>query len=116
MSESRLIYLASPYSHPSRAVRAARFDAACMAAARLVADGAMVFSPIAHTHPILLCGGLPTDWTHWERFDHRMIAACDEMAVLMLVGWRQSTGVQAEIRIAGELGKPIRYLGDGGGA
>ena len=36
---------------------------------------------------------------------------CDEVVVLMLEGWRKSAGVQAEIRFAAELKKPIRYLG-----
>ncbi|MBX3452499.1 MAG: DUF1937 family protein [Planctomycetaceae bacterium] len=38
------------------------------------------------------------------------MARCDEVVVLTLDGWRESAGVQAEIRIAGELGKPVRYL------
>jgi hypothetical protein len=29
--------------------------------------------------------------------------------VLMLDGWRESIGVQAEIAIANELGKPVTY-------
>jgi hypothetical protein len=28
----------------------------------------------------------------------------------MLDGWQESIGVQAEIRMAKELGKPVRYL------
>jgi hypothetical protein len=28
----------------------------------------------------------------------------------MLAGWQESVGVQAEIRIARDLGKPVRYL------
>jgi hypothetical protein len=28
----------------------------------------------------------------------------------MIDGWRESVGVQAEIQIAGECGKPVRYL------
>jgi hypothetical protein len=109
--EPRLIYLASPYTHPSPAVRAARFDAACLAAARLIAGGDMVFSPIAHTHPILVRGRLPSGWDYWERFDRRMIAASDEVAVLTLEGWEKSTGIRAEIQITSELGKPVWFLG-----
>jgi len=30
--------------------------------------------------------------------------------LLMLDGWRESEGVQVDIRIPGELGKPVRYL------
>ncbi len=32
------------------------------------------------------------------------------VVVLMLAGWEASVGVQAEIQIAQELGKPIAYL------
>ena len=104
-----MIYLASPYSHPVAAVREARFKAACRAAARLMQDGEVVFSPIAHSHPIAAFG-LPVDWLFWERFDGGQLVHADEIAVLMLDGWRESRGVQAEIRLATDLGKPVRYL------
>jgi hypothetical protein len=104
-----MIYLASPYSHPDPTVREQRFRAACLAAAQLVSAGHIVFSPIAHGHPIALCG-LPTDWRFWEPFDRHLLARCDEVVVLMLDGWETSVGVREEIRIARELGKPVRYL------
>jgi nucleoside 2-deoxyribosyltransferase len=109
-----MIYLASPYSHPDAAVREQRFRSACQAAARLMRNGEVVFSPIAHGHPIAL-HGLPTDWRFWERHDREQLNRCDEVVVLTLDGWRESEGVQAEIRIAGELGKPVRYLMPDGG-
>jgi nucleoside 2-deoxyribosyltransferase len=104
-----MIYLASPYSHPDAIVRERRFRAACSAAARLIRSGEIVFSPVAHCHAIALCG-VPTDWRFWERHDRRFLEFCDEVVVLMLDGWRESVGVQAEIEIAEELGKPVRYL------
>lgn len=104
-----MIYLASPYSHPDAMIRRQRFHAACRVAANLLASGMAVFSPIVHGHP-LVRHGLPTDWSFWERFDRDHITRCDEVVVLMLDGWRDSVGVAAEIRIAGELGKPVRYL------
>jgi len=54
--------------------------------------------------------GLPTDWAFWQHVDREHLERCDEMVVLMLDGWEESAGVQAEIRIARELGKPVRYL------
>lgn len=104
-----MIYLASPYSHPEVAVREQRFRDACRAFATLLASGLTVFSPIVHGHPLVDLG-LPTDWPFWERFDREHLARCDEVVVLMLDGWRESVGVAAEIRIARELGKPVRYL------
>ena len=107
-----MIYLASPYSHPDPVVRHARFRAACRAAASLLRAGHAVFSPIAHSHP-LVEHGLPTQWGFWERFGREHLERCDEVVVLMLDGWRESVGVQAEVRIAVELGKPVWYTARG---
>lgn len=104
-----MIYLARPYSHPDPAVRQERFAAACRAAAELIRRGHVVFSPVAHSHAIAQ-HGLPLDWRFWSRHDRRYLEACDEVAVLMLDGWRESVGVRAEIAIARELDKPVRYL------
>ena len=101
--------MASPYSHPDPAVREQRFRAACQAAVALLHAGRVVFSPIAHSHP-LAQHGLPGNWQFWERYDRAFLERCDEVVVLMLDGWQESVGVQAEIRIARELGKPVRYL------
>ena len=69
-----IIYLASPYTHPNFNVELERFETICIVAARLMRDGVLVFSPIAHTHPISLLGYLPKDWDYWQRFDHAMRA------------------------------------------
>ncbi|HXH21718.1 MAG TPA: DUF1937 family protein [Dehalococcoidia bacterium] len=105
-----MIYLASPYSHPDPAVRERRFRTACRLAAAFLRAGMLVFSPIAHSHPLVEFG-LPTDWRFWERYDRAHLERCDEVVVLMMDGWKESAGVQAEVRIARELGKPVRFLG-----
>jgi hypothetical protein len=104
-----MIYLASPYSSPDPAVREARFRAACKATAALLRAGEFVFSPIVHSHP-LVAFDLPTEFGFWASIDREHLARCDEVAVLMLDGWAQSVGVREELRIARELGKPVRLL------
>ncbi len=104
-----MIYLASPYSHPDPAVREQRFHAACRAAVSLLLAGQPVFSPIAHSHP-LVDHGLPGDWSFWQRYDREMLARCDEVVVLALDGWETRVGVREEIGLARELGKLVRYL------
>jgi hypothetical protein len=104
-----MIYVASPYSHSDATVREDRFRAACQAAAALLRAGRCVFSPIAHSHP-LVDFGLPTDWEFWQRYNVEHLQRCEELMVLTLDGWRESIGVQAEIRIAGEMGTPVSYL------
>ncbi len=109
-----MIYLASPYSHDDPAIREQRFHAVCRETAELMRRGNVVFSPIVHGHP-LVGHGLPTDWPFWERFDREHLRRCNELVVLTLDGWRESVGVAAEIRIASDLGKPVRYLAPEGG-
>lgn len=104
-----MIYLASPYSHPDAFVREQQFQIACRVAAELMRSGRIVYSPVAHSHPIAL-HGLPTEWSYWERADRRFLEISDEVVVLTLDGWRDSEGVQMEIQIALELSKPVSYL------
>ena len=107
---SELIYIASPYSHGSFDVRTDRFESVCEYAGKLMRAGLVVYSPIAHSHPIARRCGLPTDWKYWEKFDHAMITRCTSMRVLMLPGWEESTGVTAEIQIAQALGLEVEYV------
>lgn len=102
-------YLASPYTSPHPEVREQRYRAACRATAALIRAGAVVFSPICHSHA-LAEHGLPNQWSFWERFDRAYLERCDLLVVLMLDGWKTSVGVQAEIAIARQLGKPVSYL------
>jgi Domain of unknown function (DUF1937) len=104
-----ICYLASPYSHADPAVRQARFEAACRAAAELIRQGLTIYSPIAHSHAICQCG-VPLDWQFWQAHDLAFLAMCNEVMVLKLDGWAQSVGVQAEIAAAKALGKPVSFL------
>jgi hypothetical protein len=107
--ERRMIYLASPYSHENPDVQEARFKAVCLVAAKLIGRGHMIFSPIAHSHPIAL-HGLAGDWQTWRAFDLAMIDACKEVWMLLLPGWGKSEGMRDEEEYAMSLGKPVRYL------
>jgi hypothetical protein len=104
-----MIYLCSPFTHADPAVRQQRYEAVCRAAAALICQGKTVFAPIAHSFGICAYG-VPGDWQFWQRHDRRYLEVCDEVVVLMLDGWRESVGIQAEIAIARELGKPVTYL------
>ena len=103
------IYLASPYTHADKQIQEQRFQAACQQAASMMKTGKLVFSAIAHTHPIAAYG-LPGDWSFWQAYDLAMIRCCDELAVLQLDGWEESVGVQAEIAIAKKLSLPVSFI------
>lgn len=104
------IYLAGPYSHQNMHVKEHRFKKLNIAAAKLMNEGYLVFSPISHTHPIALAGDLPGGWDFWEEYDRTFIEWCDEIHVLKLTGWAESTGVSAEIALGIELDKPVTYI------
>lgn len=108
---TRLIYLASPYSHQDPEVRQDRYEQACQAAADLIGEDVFVYSPIAHTHNIALkMPSKPLSFSYWQNFDFRMINACDELMVRRLDGWEDSVGVEAEIEYARKTGKPVSYI------
>ena len=104
-----MIYLASAYSDPNPSVRQWRFEAACKATAKMLRAGLIVFSPVVHSHPLTRYG-LPSDWKFWHRYDRVYLEACSAMAVLTLDGWRESEGVNNEIKIAKDLGMPFWLL------
>lgn len=105
-----MIYLASPYTHDDPNVKVRRFELASKAAAVLMQRGEIVFSPIAMTHPMAIYGGLSGAWDFWKRFDTAFVKACEELWVLQLAGWDKSVGVSAEIVLACEMGRPIKYI------
>jgi len=108
--DNRIVYLATPYSHPDASVREHRFREVNRVAGDMMRRGEHVFSPISHTHPIALACDLPKGWEFWEAYDRAMMKACGRVVVLMQHGWEASVGVQSEITIARELGLPIEFM------
>lgn len=106
-----MIYLASPYSHDDPDIREERFEAVCGVAAELMAEHIVVFSPIAHTHPIAEHGNLDgMDADFWLKFDKEFILRSEVVWVLMLDGWRESYGVNWETEFAKEHDIPVGYI------
>ena len=110
MKESEIIYLACPYTHCDPSVRQQRAEQVTRLAARLIAEGAIVYSPVSHSHAITVVGRLPVDWDFWARQSLAMLAVCDRVLVYCLEGFERSVGVQAEIEAARAAGKPVKYL------
>jgi hypothetical protein len=110
--KSELIYLAVPYTHKDHFMMVARSLLANKVAAKLMAKGKYIFSPISYTHPIAEAGNgiLPRGWEYWQGYDRRILSCCNRILILRLPGWETSTGVQAEIKIGQELGIPIEYI------
>lgn len=111
MFRNKLTYLASPYSHKLKRVRMQRYNDVTIAAAKLTEKGYALICPITTSHnfvPYMKSGNFGFKG-FWERLDLFYISMCHEVVVLMLDGWKESVGVQAEIEYAKELGIPIKY-------
>ena len=103
-------YLATPYSKYPGGIEAAHREA-CRAAAMLVKAGVGVYSPIAHTHPIAIYGGIdPLNHDIWLPADTPMMQAASSITVVKMKGWQESVGVAHEIKAFQEMGKPVFYM------
>lgn len=103
-------YLATPYSKFPAGLDAAH-ACACKATAKLIAAGVPVYSPIAHTHPVAVHGGMdPLDHKIWMPADKPMMVAAHGLIVLMMATWDDSYGISVEIKEFTAAGKPIIYL------
>ena len=109
-----MIYLAGPYSHPSKEVMAHRAELHAHAAATLLIRGYHPYSPIAHWHEIALTHRLPTHAEFWHNHNRAMVAKSSILLGLMLPGWRESTGMNMEMRFATECAVPVKmsFLSD----
>lgn len=104
------IYLGTPYTDDDEQVMEDRFEAVTCKTAELMNNGYVVFSPISSCHPIAKRFSLPRSWDYWQEMDRSFVEWCDEVWILMLDGWEKSKGVGEEVKIALELGKPIKYI------
>lgn len=108
----KFIYLASPYSHPDHEVREGRYRDACRKAAQYVKKGIAVFSPIAHSHPMVpyLDAKQCLDFDLWMQMDLPLLKNADELHILCIEGWRASRGVARETEFAMQLNIPLQHV------
>ena len=101
-----IAYLASPYSSPSREIRAHRFVAATRACGALLDLGVHAYSPIVHSHSISLLFDVRHDWEFWKAHDTSFISVSWIMYILAIDGWEESVGIKAEREICKEQNIP----------
>lgn len=107
LDQSKLYYLATPYTKYHAGIWPAYKEAARIAG-RLTALGISLYSPIAHSHPLAVYGGIdPLDHSFWMRVDARFVAICDALIVAKMNGWDESKGITIEIAAFATAGKPI---------
>lgn len=106
-------YLATPYSKYEGGIEEAFLEAARQASL-LIDSGIPVFSPICHSHPIAIEGGIdPLDHLVWLDVDAPMMRAAHGLIVCKMPGWLDSYGVSVEIEAFRDADKPIIYMTPG---
>lgn len=107
----KLVYVASPYTHPDLNVVESRVEAVAQYMATCIGGtGSYVYySPICHGETIYLYSDLESDYTCWKDHSRAMMRLASEVHVLCLEGWEQSRGVNDEIDFAESLGIPVYY-------
>lgn len=107
----KLVYLAIPYSGREEE----SFNVATITTTQIIntqGDDIHIFSPITYSHPIVK-EGLSEEmhtYEYWLAWDFWVIKHSDELWVVKLHGWKESTGVQAEIKYATSLDIPVKYI------
>lgn len=104
--KASLGYLASPYTTTDVGLQERRYWHAMSATMQLMKAGIHVLSPLALGWPLETVMG-KTNWEDWKQYDADLISRADYIVVLMLNGWRNSVGVQEEVRIADRAKKPV---------
>lgn len=106
-------YLATPYSKYPRGLEEA-FQEACRQSAVLIKAGIRAYSPIAHTHPIAVAGGMdPLDHGIWLPADRPFMDGAQGLIVCKMDGWSASYGIGEEVKVFVAAGKPVIYMEPG---
>lgn len=110
LQSERLWYVATPYSRWPNGQGDA-FKQASLVMADLLRNGVAAVSPIVHSHPIAIHGGIDKmDHEFWMRSDKPLMDAASALLVVMMSGWEESRGIKEEIEIFSAAGKPVEYL------
>lgn len=105
-----MIYLASPYTAPTKEGREERYQSVLRVCGKLLKERHNVWSPIVHCHTMAVLFDLPTDFVFWKQYNHDFIRRADAVWVACIDGWSVSKGVDDEIKFAELLDMPVKYV------
>lgn len=108
-STNPFAYLASPYSlYPHGRDRAV--EDVALIAATLIHAGVQLFCPVAHSALLVRAGIPPLDGTLWARINAPFLGCCSVLILARMDGWRESSGIAAEVDFFERHAKPIYDL------
>ncbi len=108
----RSFFLACPYGHTDAKVVESRFVKCNQVSAHVIAAGHAIFSQVSMSHPInneLKAMGRDDISVLWAPVDQHFMQAMDELIVLDIDGWKESSGVAREIAFFESANRPVHY-------
>ena len=105
---SIVIFVSAPYTSPDISTTEMRVQSVYKYIAFLAKQNQNATSPII-LHPIAKTNGLPTTFEFWNDYCFDLLKRCDSIHVLTLEGWKESTGVKAEIEFAKQNQIPVFF-------
>lgn len=109
-----LVYLATPYRDKEYDVERYRYCTSLEVQSALLDAGIPCFNPLAHT--VEMVEQYPpqySEYSDWLLLDLNILKRCDELLVLALPGWEESSGVKQEMFAAMKQEMPITVIHDG---
>ena len=99
-----LIYLAAPYSSIGDKKKLMQ-DFVTFAGRYMVENPSdQIVSPLFNHFCLEHVPELGSDWSFWKNYSEALMKRCDKLIVLAYDGWKESPGVQAEIKLSQEIG------------
>jgi hypothetical protein len=110
LSTKPLIYIAAPYRHENPDVVKDRVYMINEYFAFLIEHGMHAVSPLL-LHPVVTQRKLRTDAEYyWEEYGYNLMLHCQEVHILCLDGWQQSSGILGERLRANELNLRVSFI------
>jgi hypothetical protein len=111
LKNGKIEYLGLPYTDDDPLMEDWRADISDRVAADLFTrEGRIIFAPISAWHHIARKYELPGTFEYWAKFDEEFIKISTKLLIIMLPGWKDSTGVNGEIKLAHKYNIPIEYI------
>lgn len=105
-----IVYIASPYSNVKDKQQLMKDIASFCGKYMQENQGQYTITGLVHHYAVQEVSTLGSDWNFWKDFCEDFLSRCDTMIVLMFDGWKESRGVQEEIRIASERNIPCTFI------
>lgn len=107
---SKKIFVAGPYNASDKSIMENRMNTIKDYCVKQFLEGNSPISALLMGLVYAQHANLPTDTNTWRTFSETLLKGCDELHVLMLDGWEQSSGVKSEIESATKLNISIKYI------